>query len=142
MSNTTTTHPPASVDRRSIWRAGGIAAAAAAVANVVVVVIARAADVSLEVTQMGADTREELPIVLFAIASVVGGLIGIGLAQLLAARPQARRRFVVVGVVGTVLSFISPLAADADSGTKVVLALTHVVAAAVILPILARVLHD
>ena len=142
MSNTATTNSPTTVDRRAIWRAGGFAAVGAAVANLVVVVIARAADVSLEVTQMGADTREELPIVLFAIASVVGGLIGIGLAQLLAARRQARRRFVVIGIVGTVLSFISPIAADADAGTKVVLALTHVVAAAVILPMLARVLHD
>ena len=143
MSNTPTPTVPTSttVDRRAIWRAGGIAAAGAALANVAVALIASAADVSLEVKQMGADVREELPIVLFAVASVVGALIGVGLAQLLAARAGARQRFLQIGVIGTVLSFVSPLTADADSGTKAVLAITHVVAAAVILPLLAKTLR-
>jgi Family of unknown function (DUF6069) len=143
MSNTPTPTAPTTttVDRRAIWRAGGIAAAGAALANVAVALIASAADVSLEVKQMGADVREELPIVLFAVASVVGALIGVGLAQLLATRAGARQRFVQIGIIGTVLSFVSPLAADADSGTKAVLTITHVVAAAVILPLLAKTLR-
>lgn len=126
------------VDRRSIWQATGIAAAGAAVANLVVALIAGAADVSLEVTQMGADQREEIPIAMFAIASVIGALIGGGIAQGLAKRAGAARTFTIVGVVGTVVSMISPIAADADAETKWLLAFTHVVAAAIIVPLIAR----
>lgn len=143
MSKTTTasTRPAGdagTVDRASIWRTTGIAAVGAAVANVVVALIASAADVSLEVTQMGADQREEIPIAMFAIASVIGALIGGGIAQGLAKRAGAARTFTIVGVVGTVVSMISPIAADADAETKWLLAVTHVVAAAIIVPLIAR----
>lgn len=143
MTNTSTTPTQPSsdardVDRASIWRATGIAAVGAAVANLAVALIARAADVSLEVTQMGADQRDEIPLAMFAIASVVGALIGGGIAQALARRAGAARTFTIIGVVGTVLSMVSPLAADAAGETKWLLALTHVVAAVIIVPLIAR----
>lgn len=142
MSNTTTPARDAggttTVDRAAIWRTTGIAAAGAAIANVAVALIAGAADVSLEVTQMGADRREEIPVVVFAIASAIGALIGGGIAQGLAKRAGAARTFTIVGVVGTVLSMVSPIAADADGETKWLLAVTHVVAAVIIVPLIAR----
>jgi hypothetical protein len=145
MTMTTTDTPPTSrtaIDRRSIWIAGLTAAVLAAIANVVVALVAVAVDVSLEVQPMGADAREELPATFFAVASVFGALIGVGLAQLLAARNHARRRFVAIALGGTVLSMVGPLTADADAGTRVVLAMTHVIAAIIIVPLLAKTLRD
>jgi Family of unknown function (DUF6069) len=40
------------------------------------------------------------------------------------------------------MSLVSPLAADASTGTKIVLEVLHVVAAAIIIPALARGLKD
>jgi nicotinamide riboside transporter PnuC len=58
-------------------------------------------------------------------------------------RMKARRKtFYIVAGVLTVISFISPLTADASSGTKIVLELLHVVAAAIIIPAVARGLKD
>jgi hypothetical protein len=144
MTSTTAPSTPTgkpAVDRTGIWKISGVAAVGAAVANVAVALAARAADVSLEVTQMGGDQREEIPIVMFAVASVIGALIGGGIAQALARRSGAARTFTIVGVVGAVLSMVSPIAADADGGTKWVLAITHVVAAVIIVPLLARKLR-
>ncbi len=142
MSNTSTpvrsSADSGTVDRASIWRTTAIAAVGAAVANVAVALIAGAADVSLDVTQMGADQREEIPLVMFAVASVIGALVGGAIAQLLAKRDGAARTFTIVGVVGTVLSMASPIAADAAGETKWLLALTHIVAAAIIVPLIAR----
>ncbi len=126
------------VARSAIWRATAIAAAGAAVANLVVALIAKAADVSFQVAPMGSDTRQDIPVVMFAVASVVGALIGGGVAQLLARRAGAARTFVIVGAVGTALSLITPIAADADAAMKWVLLVSHVIAGAIIVPLIAR----
>ena len=128
----------ATVDRASIWRATGIAAAAAAVANLVVALLAKAADVTFEVAPMGSDERQSIPVAAFAIATAVGALLGGGIAPLLAPRSAAGRTFLIVSLAGTALSAIPPLAADADTSMKVVLVISHVVAAAIILPLIAR----
>lgn len=73
--------------------------------------------------------------VLTAIFSVVGVLLALGLSRW-ARRP--RTTFVRTTVVLTVLSLVPDVVADASVTTKVLLMLTHVVAAAIVIPAVAR----
>ncbi|MDD7942782.1 DUF6069 family protein [Actinomycetospora lutea] len=73
--------------------------------------------------------------VLTAIFSVVGVVLALGLARW-ARRP--RTTFVRTTVVLTVLSLVPDVVADASVTTKVLLMLTHVVAAAIVIPAVAR----
>jgi hypothetical protein len=123
---------------RTIARAGGIAAAGSAVLAVALAAIASALDVPMEVVLAGATEPEQVPLVAFAIAS----LLAVGAGTLLAlaldrwvARPGLV--FTVVAVVATLLSFVPVLGAEgATDATKVVLGLAHVVVAAVAIPLL------
>jgi hypothetical protein len=49
---------------------------------------------------------------------------------------DAVRVFVIVAVIGTVLSFIQPIAIDAPTGVKVTLIVLHIIAAIVAIPAL------
>ncbi|MGL5858975.1 MAG: DUF6069 family protein [Angustibacter sp.] len=124
--STPPTSPPAT--RGGLLRDGAIAGAIAAVATVVIALIGRAADVDLRVR------GQEIPAAAFAVWTVVGAAIGVVLALLL----KQRRRFVAVTVAATLLSLIPPVAAEVDGATSAVLVLAHLVAAAVIIPALAR----
>jgi peptidoglycan/LPS O-acetylase OafA/YrhL len=102
-----------------------------------VAAVARAADVPLAVG------GKAIPVAGFAQLTLVGALVGILLAVALsrwASRP--RRTFVVTTVALTALSVIPDLSANATNGTRLVLALTHVVAAAIVIPALASKLSD
>jgi hypothetical protein len=132
MSVTTVTATEAPVERRSrvrpLIRAGAIGGVAAAVATMLVAAVARAADVSLEVD------GEAIPIAGFATMTLLGAVLGVGLAIAL----KQRGRFIAVCSVLTAASLIPSIAQPDDTATKVVLVLTHLVAAAVIVPMLAR----
>jgi hypothetical protein len=93
-----------------------------------VAAIASAADVSLEVD------AQAIPIPSFAWWSIIGAALGVVLARLL----RERRRFVVVTTVAAGLSLIPAIAAPDDTATKAVLVVTHLLAAAIIIPILSR----
>ena len=126
---TRTTVRPSS---RPIWKTGAIATLAAAVVNVGIAAAARAADVPLAIE------GEEIPVAGFATMTILWSFVGILLAVALhrwARRPQ--RTFVVTTVVLTVLSLVTPLTGDADTATRVVLELTHLAAAAVVIPAIA-----
>ncbi|MFC5140971.1 DUF6069 family protein [Actinomycetospora rhizophila] len=73
--------------------------------------------------------------VLTAIFSVVGVLLALGLARW-ARRP--RTTFVRTTLALTVLSLVPDVVADASVTTKALLMLTHVVAAAIVIPAVAR----
>jgi hypothetical protein len=115
-----------------LWRTGLAATVAAALATVLVAAGARAADVPLAID------GEEIPIAGFAtmtaLWSVVGILMAAGMARWL---PRPRATFVGTAVVLTALSFVPSVTADTDTATSVVLVVTHVVAAAIVVPALA-----
>lgn len=111
-----------------LLRAGVLAGVAAAVVTTVVAVVAKAADVSLEVD------GTEVPVPAFAWWSVIGTVMGVALVLVLG----ERRRFVAVTAVGTALSLVPPILAGDDAATRLVLVVTHLLAAAVIVPVLAR----
>lgn len=112
----------------------GIAAAlAAAVATSAVAAVGHAAGVSLDVS--GAP----IPVPGFGVLTVVFSLVGLILAAVLARTVRRPRRgFVRTTVVLTVLSLVPDVIADAEVGTKALLILTHLVAAAIVIPAVAR----
>ena len=129
-ATTTTTGRTRPVGR--FGRAGMAAGFAAAVANVALVAGARQLDASVEIQ------NEAIPLLGFAQVTLISAVIGIGLAAVFARRARRpHHTFVVTTVVLSALSMVPPAIVDADVATKLVLWLTHVVAAAVIIPAIA-----
>lgn len=137
----TTTTTPASIhdrvldaptDRRRLLVPGLISGVIAAVATSATVVVAHAAGEDVAIG------GEQIPVAGFAQFVLVGALIGIALARVLSRRAQQpRSTFVRTTVVLTALSIVPDLVIEASIGSKLVLVLTHVVAAAIIIPTLA-----
>ena len=81
---------------------------------------------------------KQIPVAGFAQFVLVGAVIGIALARLFSRRAQRpRSTFVRTTVVLTALSIVPDLLVQASSGSKLVLILTHAMAAAIIIPTLA-----
>ncbi|GLY87026.1 DUF6069 family protein [Actinoallomurus iriomotensis] len=128
-SATVTTSPRAV----PLWRTGGLAAIAAALATTVIAAVATSAGVSLKVG------GQPIPLFAFTQLTLAGAVIGIVLAAALrrwAATP--RRTFVAVTTVLTVLSVVPDLVVSAAPSTKAVLMAAHLVAAAIVVPLVAR----
>jgi hypothetical protein len=145
LSPTTTTFRPAAAVRSAVatapvWVVGAAASAVAAVATTLTVLAAKAVDVPLQAAPQTADGPEDLPVGAFPFSVVLSGVVGVLLAVALyrwAKRPG--RTFVVATLVLTAVSFAGPITTGhATTATRVVLALTHVVAAAVVIPALAH----
>jgi Family of unknown function (DUF6069) len=115
-------------DTRALIKTGAIAGSIAAVTNTATAAIASAADVSLEVNGTA------IPIAAFAMWTIVSAAIGVGLARFL----RTRRRFVIVTIVATALTLIPAITAPDDTATKLVLVATHLIAAVITIPALAR----
>ncbi|MFI6265861.1 DUF6069 family protein [Micromonospora sp. NPDC051006] len=112
---------------------GIVAAVAASAATMAVAAAGHAAGVSLDMA--GAP----IPVAGFGVLTAAFSLIGLVIAALLsrfARRP--RRTFVRTTVALTVLSLVPDVIADAGAGTKALLMLTHLVAAAIVIPAVAR----
>jgi hypothetical protein len=123
--------------RRPVWRSGVASGLVAAVTTVAVVAVARAADVAVAIQD------EQIPLLGFAQLTFVGALLGVGIAKLVRRRSTTpRRTFARLTVALTALSIVPDVIADASLGTKLVLAFTHVVAAAIIVPVIASRLAD
>jgi hypothetical protein len=125
--------------RRShpMLRAGALAGATAALATTAVAAGALAADVPLEIG------GEQIPLLGFAQLTLMATVIGVVLANAFARWTSApRRAFTLSTVALTLLSFVPDVVADATTATKLVLVATHVVAAAVVIPVIARRLPE
>lgn len=126
-ATTALTAPRTSV--RPLVRAGLIATVAASVATTVVAALGRAAGISLDIS------AEPIPLWGFAQLTAIFSLIGLGLAVVLARRAGApRTTFVRTTVALTALSVVPDLIADAAWDTRVLLMVTHLVAAAIVIP--------
>ncbi len=141
MTATTLTTAPSTVRsdtrRAGMWRAGAVAGGAAAALNAIIASAARAGDISLAIK------GEPIPLVGFAQLTIAATIIGVLLAKVfsrLARHP--RRMFTTTTIALTVVSFIPDVAAETSLGTMLVLMLTHVVAAAIVIPALASRLHS
>jgi hypothetical protein len=126
----------------SAVRTGGLAVLVAGIANTVLGLGADAAGVAMTVKGFGADVRESIPMFAYFVSTAIGGAVGFVLMLIMKRLGTTKKTFYIVTGILTAISFISPLTADASPGTKIVLEVLHVVAAAIIIPALARGLKD
>jgi hypothetical protein len=132
--------PTASAKAPHLWRAGAAASVAAAVATESLAAIGRAAGVPMLAGAPWAPSATKIAVLTTGLTTLVCAAIGTVLAVALArwARRPART-FTVSTVALTVLSLVDPvLAADTAPATKITLASAHLLAAAIVIPALAR----
>ena len=121
----------------SLWKPGLVAAGVAAVATTAVVAGARLLDVPVAVD------GESIPIVGFPQMTLLFSIVGIAIAGQLARRAsRPRHTFVVTTVVLLALSFVPDVTASTGTADKLTLMLTHLVAAAIVIPVVARRLAE
>ncbi len=128
------THRP-----RGLAGTGVVATVVAMVATVLAAALAQAGGVAFEVPEGG----ETIPLSGFAVVTGVFSVAGIVLAATLrrwSARPA--ERFVQTAVALTALSLVPPLLSGADAATTTALLGLHLIAAAVMIPTLARSLRS
>ncbi|GIG87923.1 DUF6069 family protein [Plantactinospora endophytica] len=133
MTTTVNTTPATASTVGVLVRDGVLATVAASVATMAVAAAGHAAGISLDMA--GAP----IPVSGFGVLTAAFSLIGVVIAGLMsrfARRP--RRTFVRTTVVLTVLSLVPDVIADAGAATIALLMLTHLVAAAIVIPALAR----
>jgi Family of unknown function (DUF6069) len=120
---------------RPLWLVGLAATVAGAAVTALVAAVARAADVPLEVASSSDAAPEAIPVSGVAVLVVICGIVGVVTAlgaNRWATRPA--RAFLVATTVLTAVSLVTPLIAEnATTATRVVLELTHLVAAAIII---------
>jgi uncharacterized protein DUF6069 len=137
VSATTATHATtttaAAPGLGSLLLTGSVATVAAAAATAAVAAVGQAAGLSTAVG--GAPIPTSGFAVLTLIFSVVGLVIATALRRF-AGHP--RTAWIRTTVVLTALSFVPDLLVDAAVGTKMLLIATHVVAAAIVIPAVAR----
>ncbi|MFC7495965.1 MULTISPECIES: DUF6069 family protein [unclassified Nocardioides] len=139
MSTTTTQIPTATTtqsttQRQPVWKHGLAAAVVASVATTVLAAAASAAGVPLE----GSDGTS-FPLAAFAQMTMIFSLIGVGIAAALARKARhPRSTFVRTTVVLTLLSYVPDLTFGFDAATAATLIALHTVAAAIVIPTLAR----
>jgi hypothetical protein len=123
-----TTHP--------VRRATVVSGVAGAAATTAFAAAASAAGVPFEID------GEPIPVSGFATMTLLGAVLGGILLAVLnryAARP--RRRFLQVTVALTALSCVPSLTWPPDTASKIALVAAHLIAAAIIVPVLARNAH-
>lgn len=117
----------------SLLRAGAVATVLAAAATAAVAAAGQAVGISLDVSGV------PIPVSGFAVLTVIFAVLGLLIALMLrrfAGRP--RTAWIRTTVALTVLSLVPDVLADADTSTKALLMVTHVVAAAIVIPAVAR----
>ncbi|MBN9101327.1 MULTISPECIES: DUF6069 family protein [unclassified Pseudonocardia] len=126
------THAPTPT-AAALLRTGSAATVAAAVATAVVATAGQAVGISTDVSGM------PIPASGFAVMTVIFAVLGLVIAVALrqfAHRP--RTAWLRTTVALTVLSLVPDALADAAVSTKLLLMLTHVVAAVIVIPAVAR----
>ncbi len=139
MSTTTTTQVPThttapATARQPLWKHGVAAALVASVATSVLAAIASAAGVSF-----ADSTGVSIPIAGFAQLTLIFSLLGVGLAAVMARKARRpRTTFVRTTIVLTLLSYVPDLTVGFDAASAASLIALHTVAAAIVVPTLAR----
>jgi hypothetical protein len=133
MSATFTAVRTSTTTTGSLLGAGVVATALASAATPIVAVAGNAAGISLDIA------GQPIPVLGFGTLTVLFSLVGLVLAVTLArVARRPRIAFVRTTVVLTVLSLVPDVIVDATPATKALLMLTHLVAAAIVIPTIAR----
>ncbi|KQY33494.1 hypothetical protein ASD42_16815 [Nocardia sp. Root136] len=129
---------PTGRSRSAFWRPAALAAVVAAAGTTAVAAVAHTAGVSLAIE------GEQIPLAGFTQLTLIFAAIGILFAAALrkwAGNP--RTVFVRTTIALTALSLVPDLIVNAAADTKLTLMLTHLVAAAIVIPVLAaRLAHQ
>jgi hypothetical protein len=115
-----------------LWRTAAVACVAAAAATTAAAAVARSAGAPVEID------GEPIPVAAFAQLTLFFSAVGVALAYLLrrvAASP--RRAFLTATAVLTALSVVPDLLVPATAGTRLTLIATHLLAAAIVVPLVA-----
>ena len=125
---------------RPLWLVGLVVGLLGSAAAIVVALAAKALDVPMLVAESDTADTMQVPASGFLIFVMASTAVGVVLAYALARwAKHPARTFVIVGVVLTALSMGLPITThQATTGTRLVLGLTHVVAAAIIIPAIAH----
>jgi hypothetical protein len=130
---TSTATAPRSASTRPLWPTGLAAGLAAAAATVAIAAAAHAVGVSLE-TAPG----QAIPVLGFGQLTLFFTAVGVLIARGIGRRAgQPRSTFVTTTMVLTALSVVPDIALSAEVATKATLVLTHLAAAAIVIPALA-----
>lgn len=131
---TATAIPTRSTTRTNSLAGTGLAAAAvASVATTTVAAAGNAAGISLDMA------GEPIPVSGFGVLTAVFSLVGLAIAAVLLRRArQPRSTFVRTTLVLTALSLVPDALADCAASTRALLMLTHLVAAAIVIPAITR----
>lgn len=121
-------------ERRPVWKHGIAAAVVAAAATTSVAAVASAAGVSF------ADrSGSSIPVAGFAQLTVFFALVGVALAAAMARKARRpRRTFVRTTAALVVLSLVPDATFGFDAASALTLMADHVLAAAIVVPVLAR----
>jgi hypothetical protein len=137
MSVTYTAAPRVTATTGSLAATGVVAAALASAATTIVAAAGNAAGISLDVGGSAIDVLG------FATLTAFFSLVGLVMAAVMArVARRPRSTFVRTTVVLTALSLVPDVIVDAAPATKALLMLTHVVAAAIVIPAVARRLRN
>lgn len=135
---------PSTLHDRPVWLVGATAGVTASVVVELYGLVARAAGVPMEAGSVGAAAADPITVGMFAMGVLISTFWGTVLAMIFAryaSRPS--RTFGRVAVPLTALSLITPLAAgDTAVSTKLMLCAAHLLAAAIIIPVIAGRLAD
>lgn len=137
---TTTAHAtfvaPATTAPSAFWRPAAVATVGAALATTAVAAAAHAAGVSLAID------GQQIPLFAFAQLTVMFAAFGVVFAAGLRRwATQPRVVFVRTTIALTALSLVPDAIVNASIDTKLTLMLTHLVAAAIVVPVVAARLH-
>jgi len=134
ISSRTAPGAPIPAERPTVWKHGVSAAVAASLATTVLAAGASAAGVSF------ADrTGASIPIAGFAQLTLVFSLVGVAMAAVMARKARRpRATFVRTALALTALSFVPDLTFGFDARSAATLMTLHAVAAAIVVPTLAR----
>ena len=125
------------VGRKQLFGTGVRSGLLASAATVAFAAVAHAFDVSLRIS------GKAIPLPGFAQLTFAGAIVGTILAVAMSRRARRpRRTFATTTIVLTALSIVPDILVNAQVATKGTLALTHVIAAAIVIPALSSRLAD
>jgi len=118
-----------------------VSAAIGGAVNVGIMLIGRATGEDFIVTQPGQDAAA-IPLAMPLISTLIPALLAFVVARFCLRAGSPRRTFLIVAIVGFVLTLGNPILADATTNGIVFLELMHIVAFAAIVPVIARSLPE
>jgi hypothetical protein len=128
------------VQARPVWLVSAGAGVVAAAATELYGLVARFAGIPMAAGSIGAATAEPVTVGMFAMGTLICTFWGTVLAVVFARyAADPARAYLRTTVVLTALSLVGPLAAGATAiPTRLMLALAHLIAAAIIIPVVTR----